>query len=136
MYQITIYDHTHGVKVNVVTADSGKIFFSKDQSKLIMDLYNGEIHESDVQNTTMYRKLEFEKHMITMNGDQFSFQQSGPTSRGERELSVYDMRIITDSLKIILNDYKKSARVETNKLMLLDSIGSKQLKGGIQGKEP
>ncbi len=95
LYQITIYDYSNSAKVNVVTADSGKLFFSKDQSKLIMDLYHGEIHESDVQNTTMYRKLEFQKHIITMNGDQFSFQQSGPTSRGERELSVQDMRMIT-----------------------------------------
>ncbi|MDP2363322.1 MAG: LptF/LptG family permease, partial [Ignavibacteria bacterium] len=97
-------------------------------------LYNGEIHESDVQNTTMYRKLEFEKHLITMNGDQFSFQQSGPTSRGERELSVYDMQIITDSLKTILNDNKQSAIKETDRLMFLDSVSSKQLKGSIQGK--
>lgn len=136
LYQITIYDHSNGAKINVVTADSGKIFFSKDQSKLIMDLYHGEIHESDVQNTTMYRKLEFEKHLITMNGDQFSFQQSGPTSRGERELSVYDMKIITDSLKIILNNYKKSFINETNKQMFLDSVDSKVLKVSNQGKNP
>ena len=136
LYQITIYDRSNGAKINVVTADSGKIFFSKDQSKLIMDLYHGEIHESDVQNTTMYRKLEFEKHLITMNGDQFSFQQSGPTSRGERELSVYDMQIITDSLKIILDSYKKSFITETNKLMFLDSVSSKVLKVYNPGKNP
>lgn len=136
LYQITIYDRSNGVKINVVTADSGKIFFSKDQSKLIMDLYHGEIHESDVQNTTIYRKLEFEKHLITMNGDQFSFQQSGPTSRGERELSVYDMKIITDSLKIILNSYKKSFVQETNKFMFLDSVSSKVSKVSNQGKNP
>ena len=136
LYQITIYDYSNGAKVNVVTADSGKIFFSKDQSKLIMDLYHGEIHESDVQNTTMYRKLEFEKHLITMNGDQFSFQQSGPTSRGERELSVKDMQVISDSLKIILNDYKKSSFAESNKLMFLDSLTSKQLKKNKTGNNP
>ena len=136
MYQITIYDYSNGAKVNVVTADSGKIFFSKDQSKLIMDLYNGEIHESEVQNTTMYRKLEFEKHLIIMNGDQFSFQQSGPTSRGERELSVYDMQTITDSLKIILNDNKKSFIKESNKFMLLDSVSSNQINKNISGKNP
>ncbi len=136
LYQITIYDYSNGAKVNVVTADSGKIFFSKDQSKLIMDLYHGEIHESDVQNTTMYRKLEFKKHIITMNGDQFSFQQSGPTSRGERELSVNDMQVISDSLKIILNDYKKTSFTETYKLMFLDSITSKQLKKTNTGNNP
>ena len=134
LYQITIYDYSNGAKINVVTADSGKIFFSKDQSKLIMDLYNGEIHESEVQNTTMYRKLEFEKHLITMNGDQFSFQQSGPTSRGERELSVYDMQVITDSLKIILNNNKKSLIKESNKFMLLDSMTSNQINKTISGK--
>ncbi len=122
LYQITIYDYSNGAKVNVVTADSGRIFFSRDQSKLIMDLYHGEIHESDVQNTTMYRKLEFEKNIITMNGDQFSFQQSGPTSRGERELSVYDMQVITDSLKIILNENTKSFNKEVNKFLLIDTL--------------
>lgn len=124
LYQVTIYDYSNGAKVNVVTADSGKIFFSKNQSKLIMDLFNGEIHESDVQNTTLYRKLEFEKHMITMNGDQFSFQQSGPTSRGERELSVEDMQYITDSLKVILASNRNNFLNDSKKLFFMDSSAS------------
>src|SRR5690606_2924024 len=49
--EVTIYDYTTPGKVNVVTAEEGKIFFSKDQTKLIMDLRNGEIHESDVGHT-------------------------------------------------------------------------------------
>ncbi len=121
LYQITIYDYSDPAKINVVTADRGKIFFSKDQTKLIMDLYNGEIHESDVQNTSLYRKLEFEKHIISMNADQFSFQQSGPTSRGERELSVQDMQFITDSLKQLFVSYKKIFIDEANKQFFLDS---------------
>lgn len=122
LYQITIYDYSNSAKINVVTADSGKIFFSKDQSKLLMDLYHGEIHESDVQNTTMYRKLEFEKHIITMDGDQFSFQQSGPSSRGERELSVYDMQIIADSIKILLNENTRIFNKEVRRHFFLDSV--------------
>jgi lipopolysaccharide export system permease protein len=121
LYQITLYDYSNGAKINVVTADSGKIFFSKDQSKLLMDLYHGEIHESDVQNTTMYRKLEFEKHIIAMDGDQFSFQQSGPTSRGERELSVKDMQAIADSLKIGLNENQRNFTKEVFRHLFIDS---------------
>ena len=136
LYQVTIYDYSNGAKINVVTADSGKIFFSKDQSKLIMDLYNGEIHESDIQNTTMYRKLEFEKHIITMNGDQFSFQQSGPTSRGERELSVEDMLVITDSLKIIVKNNKELFNNESNKLLFIDSSEVKNAAELKLGKNP
>lgn len=121
LYQITIYDYSNPSKVNVITAEKGKIFFSKDQSKLIMDLYNGEIHESNAQNTGMYRKLEFKKHIITMNADQFSLQQSGPVSRGERELSVEDMQFITDSLKSILTSQESTFKKEESKYLFLDS---------------
>ncbi len=83
-----------------------------------MALEDGEIHESNVENTTMYRKLRFEKHKIAMNADLFSFQQSGPTSRGERELSVEDMKYITDSLYKIQASNYKSLNKEVEKYLL------------------
>jgi lipopolysaccharide export system permease protein len=70
----------------------------------------------------MYRKLEFEKHIITMDGDQFSFQQSGPSSRGERELSVYDMQIIADSIKILLNENTRIFNKEVRRHFFLDTV--------------
>lgn len=127
LYQITLYDYSNPTKINVVTADKGKIFFSKDQTKLIMDLYQGEIHESDIQNTTTYRKLEFQKHIIAMNADQFSFQQSGPTSRGEREMSVEDMQYITDSLNQILKSEQVLFVNECKKQLFLDSSSNNKL---------
>ena len=45
---VTIYDYSDPKEIKVVTAEKGKIFFSKDQTKLIMNLENGEIHENDV----------------------------------------------------------------------------------------
>jgi lipopolysaccharide export system permease protein len=116
---LTIYDYSNALKINVVTARKGKIFFSANQTKLIMALEDGEIHESDVENTTMYRKLRFEKHKIAMNADLFSFQQSGPTSRGERELSVEDMKYITDSLYEIQASNYKYLESEVNRYILL-----------------
>lgn len=127
LYQITLYDYSNPTKINVVTADKGKIFFSKDQTKLIMDLYQGEIHESDIQNTTTYRKLEFQKHIIAMNADQFSFQQSGPTSRGEREMSVEDMQYITDSLNQVLKSEQVLFVNECKKQLFLDSSSNNKL---------
>ena len=134
LYQITLYDYSNPAKINVVTADRGKIFFSKDQTKLIMDLYDGEIHESGVQNTTMYRKLEFKKHIIAMNADQFSFQQSGPVSRGERELSVEDMRFISDSLNKILSSQLTAFKKESNKYLFVDSLYKNKLPDNKQTK--
>ncbi len=118
LYDLTIYDYSNALQVNVVTAKKGRIFFSANQTKLIMALEDGEIHESNVENTTMYRKLRFEKHKIAMNADLFSFQQSGPTSRGERELSVEDMKYITDSLYKIQETNYKSLNLEVEKYLL------------------
>jgi len=102
LYNLTIYNYTNPAKIDIVTAKEGKLFFSKDQTKLIMDLKDGEIHQSDVSDKNLYRKLLFKKHRIIMSAEKFSFQQSGPgVPRGDRELSTTAMSIIIDSLEQI-----------------------------------
>lgn len=64
-----------------------------------MDLWEGEIHEADVKETGLYRKLIFEKHRIVMDGSQFTFHQSQGGIRGERELGVDTMNAIVDNFK-------------------------------------
>lgn len=125
--EVVIYDYTNPAKINVVTAHHGHIYFSPDQSKLIMDLKNGEIHESDVNNTGIYRKIVFDKHRITMNADQFSFQQTASGIRGERELSTTAMEKIVDSLKLIKENFIVGLEKETNKYFYIDSTGNKKI---------
>ena len=123
LQDVVIYDYTDPAQVNIVTAHKGKIYFSKDQSKLIMDLWNGEIHQSSVNQSDLYRKLLFTKHRITMNGDQFSFQQSGPGGpRGDRELGTRAMYIIADSLNKIKDASHKGVTNETSKYLLIRNI--------------
>jgi len=123
--EVVIYDYTNPSKINVVTAHHGHIYFSPDQTKLIMDLKNGEIHESDVNNTGIYRKLVFNKHKITMNADQFSFQQTASGIRGERELSTTAMGSIVDSISIEKQKYLATLEKETNKYFFIDSTKDK-----------
>ncbi len=119
---VTLYDYTNPTKINIVTARSGKIYFSKDQTKLIMDLHSGEIHESDAAGTSLYRKLVFEHHRIAMNADQFSFQQSGPEGpRGERELSTSAMNLIVDSLNKSKSEFTAAMITETERYFYVDS---------------
>jgi lipopolysaccharide export system permease protein len=119
--QVTIYDYTNPAKINVVTAQKGNIFFSYDQKNLIMDLRNGEIHESDVKETGLYRKLVFEKHRITMDAEQFTFNQSQGGLRGERELRVERMRAIVDSIKLNREKYFAGFEEEVNKYFFKDT---------------
>ena len=120
---VVIYNYTDPSKIDIVTAKKGKIYFSKDQNKLIMDLWNGEIHESSTSQSDLYRKMIFKKHRITMNADQFTFQQSAPGGpRGDRELSTQAMLTIVDSLDHIKNTSLTNLAKETNKYLLADSI--------------
>lgn len=119
---VTIYDYNNPMKINIVTAKDGLIYFSKDQTKLVMDLNHGEIHETDVADTKMYRKVVFNQHRIAMNAYQFSFQQSTPGGqRGDRELSAQDMLVIVDSLKTIRDRYNITYNKQVQKYFFGDS---------------
>ncbi len=120
---VTIYDHSNPSQLNVVTAEKGKLYFSGDQRKLILDLYTGEIHENDQNDKNVYRKLVFDRHKIALNADQFSFQQSTPGGmRGDRELSASDMLVIVDSLERIRDDYNSQLAKNINLYFISDSI--------------
>ncbi len=118
---VTIYDYTTPAKINVVTADKGKIYFTADQRNLVMDLWRGEIHESDVKSSGLYRKLVFDKHRIVMDGSQFSFHQSQGGIRGERELGVDTMNAIVNNFRIEREQHLKFLDLETNKFFFVDS---------------
>lgn len=118
---VTIYDYTIPAKINVVTADKGKIYFTADQKNLVMDLWRGEIHEADVKETGLYRKLIFTKHRIVMDGSQFSFHQSQGGIRGERELGVDTMKVIVSNFRAEREQQIKFLKAETNKFFLTDS---------------
>ena len=120
---VVIYDYSNPTTTDVVTAQKGKIYFSKDQSKLIMDLWNGEIHESSNSQEDIYRKIIFKKHRITMNADQFTFQQSAPGGpRGDREMDTRAMWTVVDSLDHLTLNANKVLVSEANKYLYADSL--------------
>ena len=118
---VTIYDYTTPAKINVVTATTGKIYFTADQKNLVMDLWRGEIHEADVKETGLYRKLIFDKHRIVMDGSQFSFHQSQGGIKGERELGVDTMNAIVGNFRAEREQQLNFLKVESNKFFFTDS---------------
>lgn len=118
---LTIYDYTTPPKVNVVTANTGKIYFSADQKNLIMDLWRGEIHEADIKETGLYRKLIFDKHRIVMDGSQFSFHQSQGGIRGERELGIDTMKTIVNGFRAEREQHMRFLKADTDKFFFKDS---------------
>ncbi|MCW8849978.1 MAG: LptF/LptG family permease [Melioribacteraceae bacterium] len=100
MKDITIYDNSNIQDHNVVTAKRGEIYFSSDRRKLILNLFDGEIHTSKTNDLKPYRKLRFENHKIAMEADQFSLRESALGGRrGDRELGAQAILVLADSVE-------------------------------------
>ncbi len=93
---VTIYDHRKANYLNIVSADTGIAKFTPDFTKLILTLYNGEIHQMQPFNLNNYREVNFSRHQIAMDARGFSFERTAENviSRGDRELSIEDMEEI------------------------------------------
>jgi lipopolysaccharide export system permease protein len=111
---VTIFDNNRTDVNTTITALRGKVSFSPDYHKLIMDLSEGEIHEISVPGYKQYRKIRFQKHRIAMDAEGFDFQRSQESafSRGDRELSAKDMIARVDSLRAIRHNFEDRARTK------------------------
>jgi lipopolysaccharide export system permease protein len=100
LHGVTIFDYTNPSVSVTITAKEGKISFSPDYRKLIMDLSDGEIHQLDLTNRFAYRRIRFTAHRIAMNVEGFDFERSQASafSRGDREMGAGAMLAVVDSL--------------------------------------
>lgn len=103
---VTLCDYSDPRFLSTITAQRGTISWSPDYKTLIMDLYDGEIHEISYTGTGQYRRIRFEKHRTAMPAEGFDFQRSEATesTRGDRELSAHDMRMRVDSVRNLLRE--------------------------------
>jgi len=98
---VIIYDHTNPNKNVVITAKRGVLSFSSDYRRLIMDLFDGEVHELNNIDYKSYRIVKFDRQVLTTRAEGFDFERSSDNafSRGDRELSAGAMLYIVDSLQ-------------------------------------
>lgn len=118
---VFIIDNSNPVYSNTLTADSGQINFSKDYTKIILDLYNGEIHQIDKKNPNgSYRKIEFDKHIVSIDAQGFGFSNSdeGAFTRGDRELSADSMRNIVNNINNSFNSDIQNSALQVQNLAI------------------
>ncbi len=118
---VFIIDNSNPVYSNTLTADSGQINFSKDYTKIILDLYNGEIHQIDKKNPNgSYRKIESDKHIGSIDAQGFGFSNSdeGAFTRGDRELSADSMRSIVNNINNSFNSDIQNSALQVQNLAI------------------
>ena len=69
-----------------IHSKTGKL--STIDDAIILDLFNGEIHELDLRDYGNYRRIEFLKHKITIPADDLFLNRRDTTSRSDREMTI------------------------------------------------
>jgi len=129
---VTIYDYTNPNKNVVITAKRGSISFSADYRKLIMDLYDGEIHELNTTDYKEYRIIKFARQKLATAAEGFDFERSSSNAftRGGRELSAGEMLYIVDSVRHQWQQMQNQINILNN------GLRSKLLSGSIPPHDP
>tara|TARA_B100000029_G_scaffold501463_1_gene574915 strand:- start:30365 stop:31726 length:1362 start_codon:yes stop_codon:yes gene_type:complete len=87
---IHIYSKDRSVTQTSIRANEGS--FTPLDDAILITLYKGEIHELEVKNYQNYRRIQFERHRITIPADDLMLQRRETTSRTDREMTVKMMQ--------------------------------------------
>ncbi len=131
MLGVTIYDNTSVDMMNVVSADTGRINFSTDYTKIVLMLTNGEIHQMNQLNMGDYRRIKFEQHRIIMDANGFAFSRTDERfySRGDRTMRIADMRNI-------VSESEKSMALSQQNVAKMMAVQTKHLYGIRDSTQP
>jgi len=100
LHLVTIYDKKQPRISRTINAETCKMYFSEDMTKLVFHLQNGEIHQSENDNMNNYRLIKFTDYTLYSNASGFGFERSeeGDLGRGDREMKIEDMQKIVDEI--------------------------------------
>lgn len=85
---VFIDDNSDPNSSKVIFAKRGSIVFNNESEMLLLTLYDGEMHELDLEKMEQYRKLAFPKQVITIPVPGMSLERSDSQTRGDREKSA------------------------------------------------
>ncbi|MEO7217102.1 MAG: LptF/LptG family permease [Gemmatimonadaceae bacterium] len=93
MRGVTIYDMSDPTRRRTIYADSGNMELARNQSDLLLTLYDGNMQDIPVQNPLQLQRLYFHTDLVTVKGIANQFEKSGEAqSKGNREMSVCEMQ--------------------------------------------
>jgi lipopolysaccharide export system permease protein len=113
LYDVTIEDRTDPDEPRTIVAERGDMRYSADEDRLIITLYDGEIHAVDPERKGMYRRMTFEDQTLFIRTSGGKFQRrEGPSYRGDREMSSRMLLEEVAELRGSMAERREDARAE------------------------
>ncbi|MCI0437312.1 MAG: LptF/LptG family permease, partial [Gemmatimonadetes bacterium] len=85
---VVIYDLSLGQKIRTVYADSGRMDWNREQTNLLLTLYDGVVYEVDTYQPKDFQKVEFTTQMQVLEGVGDELTRVDESYRSDREMSL------------------------------------------------
>jgi len=97
LQDIRIYSKGNSEVQTTIQAKQGSLAI--EGNNIILTLYDGEIHELNTSKFSEYRKITFDKHVLTIKDSGLMLERRESGRRGDREMSAGMMLTEVDSLR-------------------------------------
>jgi len=105
--EVSISDTRNSSTPKIVIAEYGFLEMIDDDRIMQFTLYNGEIHSLDLAEPENYRKVDFEKHVINIEGVDSRLHRSDSEYRNDREMAIKQMMEIVDRARKGIAPYRE-----------------------------
>lgn len=88
IYDVVLDDRSDRQSLKTILAKWGSVHFNYQSERLILNLYDGEIHEVTIGKLSEYQRVRFHKYRVSVDVPGLALQRSNSQYRGDREKSV------------------------------------------------
>jgi len=118
MEDILIYDSSRrDAPPRTILARRGRLEFEEVSATLRLFLEKGEIHEAGASGDGIYRRMDFAHQTLHIQGVQAALDRTQQRQRGQREMSIADMRRHIADLEAERSQYAERSR------RMIDQLG-------------
>lgn len=104
---VSISDNRNRSMPKIVIAEYGFMKMIENDRIMQFTLFNGEIHSLDLAEPENYRKVDFERHTINIEGTGSKLHRSDSEYRNDREMAIKQMTEIVDRAREGIPPYRK-----------------------------
>jgi lipopolysaccharide export system permease protein len=129
LYDVVIYDMSLGQRARTVYADSGRMALNEARTDLLLTLFHGWVHEVDTYEAAKFRRVDFGRQMLVVEGVGNQLQRLDESHRGDREMSLAMLRANADSAQAKLAELERDAVEEAELATLRTLAGPNEVPG-------
>lgn len=97
MRNVTIFQMEGGRLKSTIVADRGRVVSPNVRGLVVMELYDGEMHEVSSDNPDTYRRLRFNKQTVNLEFES-ELIRTAHAAKGDREMTTAEMRAAVKKL--------------------------------------